>query len=368
MLPREWELQAGRPERRAACSDERPALGRLRHAQRHDRPAGSRCEEIVARCAALRQAGHRRRAAVHHRPRGVPGRSSTSCWAKPRTSCRSWSPTCGRARLQPRLRGAGPPGHRPQRPSPRWDLIDLRHYVTMAVQFSRGCPFDCEFCDIIVMNGRVPRTKTPGADDRASWTACVARGWNGHGLHRGRQLHRRQGADEGAAARADRLARAHAAAAWASSPRPRSTWPTTRSCCDLMVRAGFKKVFVGIETPSRREPRRSATSSRTQRRDLVEAVQDHPARGPGGHGRLHRRLRQRPAGHLQAAVRVHPALRRGHGHGGPAHARCRRPGSTSGCEREGRLEAESTGNNTDAVLNFKPKLEPRVPASTATAT
>ena len=48
-----------------------------------------------------------------------------------------------------------------QTPVPRWDLVDFRHYVTMAVQFSRGCPFDCEFCDIIVMNGRVPRTKSP---------------------------------------------------------------------------------------------------------------------------------------------------------------------------------------------------------------
>src|SRR5512135_703448 len=46
-------------------------------------------------------------------------------------------------------------------PVPRWDLIDLRHYVTMAVQFSRGCPFDCEFCDIPGMNGHLPRTKTP---------------------------------------------------------------------------------------------------------------------------------------------------------------------------------------------------------------
>ena len=61
-------------------------------------------------------------------------------------------------------------------PVPRWDLIDLRNYVTMAVQFSRGCPFDCEFCDIIVMNGRVPRTKSP-AQVIAELEVLRARGW-----------------------------------------------------------------------------------------------------------------------------------------------------------------------------------------------
>src|ERR1019366_7985491 len=46
-------------------------------------------------------------------------------------------------------------------PVPRWDLVRMRDYVTMPVQFSRGCPFSCEFCDIVIMNGRVPRTKDP---------------------------------------------------------------------------------------------------------------------------------------------------------------------------------------------------------------
>jgi len=46
-------------------------------------------------------------------------------------------------------------------PVPLWSLIDLDDYVAMAVQYSRGCPFNCEFCDIIIMNGRVPRTKAP---------------------------------------------------------------------------------------------------------------------------------------------------------------------------------------------------------------
>ena len=46
-------------------------------------------------------------------------------------------------------------------PIPRYDLLDLTAYLEMSVQFSRGCPFQCEFCDIIVLYGRKPRTKTP---------------------------------------------------------------------------------------------------------------------------------------------------------------------------------------------------------------
>lgn len=46
-------------------------------------------------------------------------------------------------------------------PVPRFELLDFSAYDSMAVQFSRGCPFQCEFCDIIVLYGRKPRTKTP---------------------------------------------------------------------------------------------------------------------------------------------------------------------------------------------------------------
>jgi radical SAM superfamily enzyme YgiQ (UPF0313 family) len=48
-----------------------------------------------------------------------------------------------------------------QVPLPHLHLADLRRYSSMAVQFSRGCPFTCEFCDIIEIYGRRPRTKTP---------------------------------------------------------------------------------------------------------------------------------------------------------------------------------------------------------------
>jgi radical SAM superfamily enzyme YgiQ (UPF0313 family) len=46
-------------------------------------------------------------------------------------------------------------------PIPRFDLLKFENYLYVGVQFSRGCPFTCEFCDIIELYGRVPRTKTP---------------------------------------------------------------------------------------------------------------------------------------------------------------------------------------------------------------
>ena len=45
-------------------------------------------------------------------------------------------------------------------PAPRFDLLNLSYYTNVPLQFARGCPFQCEFCDIIVMLGRVPRLKT----------------------------------------------------------------------------------------------------------------------------------------------------------------------------------------------------------------
>ncbi len=45
-------------------------------------------------------------------------------------------------------------------PLPRFDLLKVDQYRTMTIQFARGCPFSCEFCDIIVMYGRRPRTKS----------------------------------------------------------------------------------------------------------------------------------------------------------------------------------------------------------------
>jgi len=45
-------------------------------------------------------------------------------------------------------------------PVPLWELLEIKKYATMSVQYSRGCPFNCDFCTITTLNGRVPRTKS----------------------------------------------------------------------------------------------------------------------------------------------------------------------------------------------------------------
>ena len=67
----------------------------------------------------------------------------------------------------------------PRRPMPRFDLLKFEHYLYVGVQFSRGCPFNCEFCDIIELYGRVPRAKT-NAQMLAELDALYAAGYRGH--------------------------------------------------------------------------------------------------------------------------------------------------------------------------------------------
>ena len=63
-------------------------------------------------------------------------------------------------------------------PTPRFDLLKMNQYAFGSLQFSRGCPFQCEFCDIIVTFGRRPRLKTSAQviaelerSTRPAWTS-----------------------------------------------------------------------------------------------------------------------------------------------------------------------------------------------------
>jgi len=63
-------------------------------------------------------------------------------------------------------------------PPPDFDVVDLKRYSCMSVQYSRGCPFSCEFCDIIEIYGRVPRTKS-NQQLLGEFDELQRRGWRG---------------------------------------------------------------------------------------------------------------------------------------------------------------------------------------------
>lgn len=63
-------------------------------------------------------------------------------------------------------------------PVPLWKLADMRHYGSMGIQYSRGCPLDCEFCDVTAKFGRSSRTKS-AQQEIAELDALAAAGWRG---------------------------------------------------------------------------------------------------------------------------------------------------------------------------------------------
>ena len=237
-------------------------------------------------------------------------------------------------------------------PVPRWDLIDLRHYVTMAVQFSRGCPFDCEFCDIPVMNGHLPRTKAPG-QLVAELEQLRLRGWkdmvfvvDDNFIGNKKQTK--------ALLRELIKWRARTQTPIGFLTEASANLADDRELCDLMVRAGFKKVFVGIETPSA-PSLEECRKLQNCHRDLVETVKTLQQAGlevMGGfivgfdHDGADIFKRQfdfiQRSGVVTAMVGLLNAL--------PETRFYRR------LMKEGRLESDTTGNNTEARLNFRPKL------------
>jgi radical SAM superfamily enzyme YgiQ (UPF0313 family) len=154
-------------------------------------------------------------------------------------------------------------------PLPRFDLLKLQHYMHVGVQFSRGCPFDCEFCNVVELNGRKPRTK--GVDQvLAELDALYALGHRGHVDFVDDNLIGNRKA-------ARPLLRA--LAGWRAEhghPFEFSTEASIDLAEDaellaLMKAAGFFAVFVGIETPDRAALVATHKLQNT-RRDIAESV------------------------------------------------------------------------------------------------
>ncbi len=153
-------------------------------------------------------------------------------------------------------------------PLPRFDLLKTQQYRTMTIQFARGCPFNCEFCDIIVMYGRKPRTKTV---DQV--------------MAEVREIHRLGISnifvvdDNFIGNKKDAKALLKAIAAWQAEhdyPIEFMTEVTLNLAQDdellqLMHAAHFTTIFVGIESP-RGASLRESNKTQNMREDLLVAV------------------------------------------------------------------------------------------------
>jgi radical SAM superfamily enzyme YgiQ (UPF0313 family) len=156
-----------------------------------------------------------------------------------------------------------------QTPVPLWELADLKQYASISIQFSRGCPFNCDFCNITALLGHRPRTKT-AAQIIAELDHIYALGWRGSVFF----------VDDNFIGNRKQLKKEvlPALIAWRQGKRGLgfSTELSINLADDeelmaMMVDAGFTTVFVGIETP---DDDSLAECSKVQNRgrDLVESV------------------------------------------------------------------------------------------------
>lgn len=231
-------------------------------------------------------------------------------------------------------------------------LADMKRYSAMSVQYSRGCPFNCEFCDIIEIYGRVPRTKS-NQQMLAELDALNRLGWRGTVFIVD---------DNFIGNKKDVRRLLPELAEW----QERNGYPfsfLTEASVNLaddeellghMRRAGFSRVFLGIETPVEESLKEAQKSqNRGNLLDSVRKIQSYGMEVMGGFivgfdndpdDIFERQIKFiRDSAIPLAMVGLLTAL--------PDTQLWRR------LEKEGRLLGESTGNNTNCALNFVPKMD-----------
>ncbi|RKX80289.1 MAG: B12-binding domain-containing radical SAM protein [Spirochaetes bacterium] len=161
-------------------------------------------------------------------------------------------------------------------PLPRFDLLNMKRYNSMAIQFSRGCPYDCEFCDIIEMFGRRMRTKSEEQIIR-EMEELYSLGWRGPIFFVDDNFigHRR---------RTKKLLRR--VLKWQREKKYPFSLFTEASVdladdeelLELFRQCGFTMVFVGIETPSE-ESLLNAGKKQNLKNDLLESISKIQSKG-----------------------------------------------------------------------------------------
>jgi radical SAM superfamily enzyme YgiQ (UPF0313 family) len=238
-------------------------------------------------------------------------------------------------------------------PLPHFQLANMKRYSAMSVQYSRGCPFSCEFCDIIEIYGRVPRTKS-NQQMLAEFDALRELGWRGTVFivddnFIGNKKNVRQLLPE--------IAKWQKANNFPFSLITESSvnLADDEPLLDNMRDAGFRRVFLGIETPVEESLKEAQKSqNRGNLLDSVKTIQSYGMEVMAGfivgfdndpEDIFERQIDFiRKSAIPLAMVGLLNAL--------PDTQLWKR------LEREGRLLGEASGNNTVCTFNFKTRMDP----------
>ncbi len=240
-------------------------------------------------------------------------------------------------------------------PLPEWDLISINKYSSMNLQYSRGCPFDCDFCDITVLYGRKPRTKTKD-QVIAELDELYFSGWKGPVFF----------VDDNFIGNKSKLKKEilPAIKEWMEKRKHPFYFNTEASInladdeelMQLMVNTGFEAVFIGIESPNEGSLL-ECNKKQNSNRDLllsIKKIQNFGLEVQGGFivgfdndpVSIFERLTEfiQESGIVTAMVGLLNAPK-----GTKLEKRL---------EKEGRMLNDFSGSNTDFSINFVPKMNP----------
>ncbi len=238
-------------------------------------------------------------------------------------------------------------------PLPRWDLINMNYYASMSIQYSRGCPYDCEFCDIVKLNGRRPRVKSSEQMIR-EFDVLYDMGWRGRCFI----------VDDNFIGNKVKVK---------TFLRDLIPWQQARNypfslfteasvnlaedqeLMTLMTSAGFDSVFLGLETPAE-ECLLECGKHQNTSRDLVESVKTIQRNGMEVMGGFIIGFDNDPPNIFERQVKFIQSS-------GVVKAMIGLLNAIPGTklyqrlQNEGRLIDGCTGDNCDGTLNFIPKMD-----------
>ncbi len=239
-------------------------------------------------------------------------------------------------------------------PIPLWELINLKHYASINIQYSRGCPFNCEFCDITLLCGHAPRTKNKDQIIRELESVYLS-GFRGQVFF----------VDDNFIGNKKKLKEEilPAIIEWMEMRKRPFSFNTQASIelsdhknlMEMMVRAGFDVVFIGIETPHE-QSLAECSKFQNKNRDLLVSVRNIQKSGLEVQGGFILGFDNDPltifdtqinfiqkSGVVTAMVGILVAL----------------PGTQlyQRLKKERRLLKETSGNNTDFSTNFIPRMD-----------